>query len=64
MELIEDQLRRGALGNSTQSKLPPPPPKSPLPAPQPSLPSRIEHVDQERAERQGRDRDWEILSYS
>ena len=46
MELIEDQLRRGALGNSTQSKLPPPPPKSPLPAPQPSLPSRTEHVDQ------------------
>ena len=33
MELIEDQLRRGAPGKSTQPKLPPPPPKSPLPPP-------------------------------
>ena len=42
MELIEDQLGRGAPGKSTQPKLPLPPPKSPLPPPQPSLPSRPE----------------------
>ena len=33
MELIEDQPGRGAPGKSTQPKLPPPPPKSPLPPP-------------------------------
>ena len=45
MELIEDQPRRGAPGKSAQSRLPPPPPKSPLLAPQPSLPSRTEQAD-------------------
>ena len=35
MELIEDQPGRGALGKSAQSKLPPSPPKSPSPTPQP-----------------------------
>ena len=38
MELIEDQPRKGALGKSTQPKLPPPPPKSPPHAPQPIRP--------------------------
>ena len=33
MELIKDQPGRGAPGKSTQSKLPPPPPKSPPLAP-------------------------------
>ena len=33
MELIKDQQGRGAPGKSTQSKLPPPPPKSPPLAP-------------------------------
>ena len=62
MELIEDQPGRGGLGKPAQPKLPPPLPKSPPPAPQPTLPSRIEQ--EEGAERQGRDRDWEILSHS
>ena len=35
MELIDDQPGRGALGKSTQPKLPPPSPKSPPSAPQP-----------------------------
>ena len=38
MELIEDQPRKGALGKSTQPKLPPPPSKSPPHAPQPIRP--------------------------
>ena len=38
MELIEDQLGRGAPGKSTQPKLPPPLLKSPPPAPQPPQP--------------------------
>ena len=48
MELIEDQLKRGALRKSTQPKLPPPPPKSPFPPPQPSLPSRPKPADPKR----------------
>ena len=49
MELIEDQPGRGALGKSTQPKLPPPPPpKSPSPAPQPPQPTRAEPVDPKR----------------
>ena len=73
MELIEDQPGRRALGKSTQSNLPPPPPKSSPPAPQPSLPSRTEQADskrkreqkgeEERAERQESDGDWEISSH-
>ena len=42
MELIENQPRKRGLGKSVQPKLPPPPPKSPPHAPQPTLPSRIE----------------------
>mgnify|MGYP006869239236 FL=1 len=56
MELIEDQLGRGAPGKSTQPKLPPPPPKSPLPPPQPSLPSRPEPTHPKRKkEQKGKD---------
>jgi len=56
MELIEDQPGRGALGNSTQPKLPSPPPKSPFPPPQSSLPSRPELVDPKRKrEQKGKD---------
>ena len=56
MELIEDQLGRGAPGKSTQPKLPPPPPKSPLPPPQPSLPSRLKPTDLKRKrEQKGKD---------
>ena len=56
MELIEDQLGRGAPGKSTQPKLPPHPPKSPLPPPQPSLPSRLEPADLKRKrEQKGKD---------
>ena len=56
MELIKDQLGKGAPGKSTQPKLPPPPPKSPLPHPQPSLPSKLEPVDPKR-KREQRDKD-------
>ena len=52
MELIKDQLGRGALGKSTQPKLPPPSPKCPLPPPQPSLPSRPEPADPKRKRKQ------------
>jgi len=56
MELIEDQLGRGASGKSTQPKLPSPSPKSPLPPPQPSLPSRPEPIDPKRKrEQKGKD---------
>ena len=48
MELIEDQLGRGAPGKSTQSKLPPPSLKSPPPTPQPPQPIRPELVDPKR----------------
>ena len=52
MELIEDQPGREASGKSTQSKLPPPQPKSPPLAPQPSLPSRTEQADPKRKKEQ------------
>ena len=52
MELIEDQPGRGALRKSTQSKLPPPPPKSPPLAPQPSLPFMIEQANPKRKREQ------------
>ena len=56
MELIEDQPVRGALGKSTQPKLPPLPPKSPLPPPQLSLPSRPELADpKKKREQKGKD---------
>ena len=37
-ELLESQPGRGEAGKSSQPKLPPPPPRSPLCAPQPTLP--------------------------
>ena len=40
MKLIEDQPGKGGPGKSVQPKLPPPPPKSPPRALQPTLPSR------------------------
>ena len=40
IKLIEDQPGRGGPGKSVQPKLPPPPPKSPPRALQPTLPSR------------------------
>ena len=56
MELIKDQPGRGALGKSTQPKLPPPPPKSPFPPSQPSLPSKLEPADSKRKrEQKGKD---------
>ena len=45
---LESQPGRGEAGRSTQLKLPPPPPKSPPRAPQPSLPSRVEQPDPKR----------------
>ena len=42
LELIENQPGKGGPGKSVQPKLPPPLPKSPPRAPQPTLPSRIE----------------------
>ena len=48
MELIEDQSGRGGPGKSAQPKLPPPSPKSPPFAPQPSLPFRTEQADPKR----------------
>ena len=41
-ELLESQPGRGEAGKSSQPKLPPPPPRSPPYAPQPTLPSRTE----------------------
>ena len=56
MELIENQPGKGGPGKSVQPKLPPPPPKSPLYAPQPTLPSRVEQVDpKKRREQKGKD---------
>ena len=56
MKLIKDQPGRGGTGKSAQPKLPSLPPKSPLPAPQPSLPFRIEQVDPKRKkEQKGKD---------
>ena len=48
LELIENQLGREKPGKSTQSRLPPPSPRSPPCAPRPILPSRIEQVDPKR----------------
>ena len=56
MELIENQLGKGGTGKSVQPKLPPPPLKSPIRAPQPSLPSRTEQADpKRRREQKGKD---------
>ena len=48
MDLIEDQSGRRGPGKSAQPKLPPPLPKSPPFAPQPSLPFRTEQADPKR----------------
>ena len=48
LELIENQPRKGGPGKSAQPKLPPPLPKSPPRAPQPTLPSKIEQADPKR----------------
>ena len=56
MELIENQPGRGALGKSTQPKLPPSPPKSPPLALQAPHPTRTEPVDpKRRREQKGKD---------
>ena len=47
-ELLESQPGRGEAGKSAQPKLPPPPPKSSLRAPQPPLSSRTEQPDAKR----------------
>ena len=52
MELIENQTRKGALGKSTQSQIPPPFPISPPPAPQPPQPIRPEPVNPKRKREQ------------
>ena len=52
MELIEDQLGRGAPVKSTQPKLPPPPQKSPPHAPQPPQPVKPEPADPKRRREQ------------
>ena len=56
MELIENQPGKEGPRKSVQPKLPPPPPKSPLRAPQPTLSSRVEQVDpKRRREQKGKD---------
>ena len=56
MELIENQLGKGGPGKFVQPKFPPPPPKSPLRAPQPNLPFRTEQADSKRRrEQKGKD---------
>ena len=56
MELIESQPGKDVPGKSTQPKLLPPPPKSPILPPQPSLPCRPEHADPKRKrEQKGKD---------
>ena len=57
MELIENQLGKGASGKSTQSQIPPSLPKSPPPAPQPLQPIRPKPTDPKRkgAERERSD---------
>ena len=52
MELIEDQLGKGAPGKFAQSRPPSPPLKSPLPASQPSLPSKTEQANPKRKREQ------------
>ena len=50
------QEGRGEAGKSSQPKLPPPPPRSPPRAPQPTLPSRTEQVDlKKRREQKGKE---------
>ena len=44
LELIENQPGKGEPGKSTQSRLPPPPPRSPPRAPQPTLPSGLNRL--------------------
>ena len=56
LELIENQPGKWGPGKSTQPKLPPPPPKSPPYAPQPTLPSRIKQANpKRRREQKGKD---------
>ena len=52
MKLRENQTRKGALGKSTQSQIPPPLPISPPPAPQPPQPIRPEPADPKRKREQ------------
>lgn len=52
MELIENQLGKGALGKSTQSQIPPLLPKSPPLAPHQPQPIRPEHDDPKRKREQ------------
>ena len=55
-ELLESQPGRGESGKSAQPRLPPPSPRSPPRAPQPTLPSRTEQVDpKKRREQKGKD---------
>ena len=55
-ELLESQPGRGEVRKSSQPKLPPPPPRSPPRAPQPTLPSKIKQVDpKKRREQKGKD---------
>ena len=54
-ELLESQPGRGEAGKSSQPKLPPPSPRSPSHAPQPTLPSKTEQVDpKKRREQKGK----------
>ena len=56
MELIENQPGKGGPGKSVQPKLPPPSLKSPLRAPQPTFPFKVEQVDpKRRREQKGKD---------
>ena len=52
LELIRNQLGKGGHGKSAQPKLPPPLPKSPRRALQPTLPSRIEQAGPKRRREQ------------
>ena len=55
-ELLENQPGKGEPRKSTQPRLPPPPPRSPSRAPQPTLSSRIEQVNpKRRREQKGKD---------
>ena len=55
MELIESQLGKDVPGKFTQPKLPPPPPKSPVLPPQPTLPSDLSlSIQKERESRRAR----------
>ena len=56
MELIENQTRKGALGKSTQSQIPPPLPNSSPLSPHPPQPIRPELTDPKRKrEQKGKD---------